>query len=128
MFKSGADGLLNQDQVDTPYIPRGTSWWELSTQTGVEKKANYDYTKKTAEHQQAAIRSVFEDHGPAPIADIAVEAEIPRSVGVATGLGLDRDPALDLALQHLGSTTWKLREFARGTISGLYSIDGWQLI
>lgn len=58
VFQSGADGWLHQDQVDTPYIPRGGSWWELSTQTSVERKANEDYAKRTAEIPEETRRRI----------------------------------------------------------------------
>lgn len=74
------------------------------------------------------MRAVFDSDGPEAVKEIANTAEIPSSVGFAAVLELDRVSALELALQHLGSAVWNLREFARGVLSGLFSIHGWPVL
>lgn len=45
--RPGWDGLLDVEKGNA-WVPAGASAWEFSVETRVERKANEDYTKRTA--------------------------------------------------------------------------------
>lgn len=86
-----------------------------------------DREEKTAKARRAAVRAVYEKQGLDAIVDLANSAESPGSVGFATAFELDRE-SLQLALQHVGSSSLKLEEFSRSILSGLFSAHGWPVL
>lgn len=56
--RPGYDGVLTTRESN-PYIPIGKSVWEMSTQKGIDAKANSDYLKRTsvvADHETTDVR------------------------------------------------------------------------
>lgn len=103
--------------------------WLFDSWPSLPEGTSYDHIKdseRISQAQKAAINAVFQGDGSSGVIGIANAAKIPSQVGSATALGLENDTAaLELALPHLGSPNWKLREFARSILTGLFSQSGW---
>ena len=82
-------------------------------------------TERIAEARRKAIRAAYESGGVSAILNIAEAAEEPHEVGAAVALGIDPRLALDLAIEHLGSTAPRLRNMAYGGLRALFFQSGW---
>ena len=99
-----------------PHLPKG------------EPSEYNEASERIATAQQAAIQAVFESSGTSAITDIAEAANMPHQVGVGVATGLDPGLTLDLALDHLASTSLKLRHMAYGALAALFSQFGWSTL
>ena len=85
-------------------------------------------TKRIAEARQTAVRAAYGSGGVSAILGIAEAAEEPHQVGVAVALGIGPELALDLAVNHLGSTATRLRNMAHGALRSLFPQSGWKTL
>lgn len=81
---------------------------------------------QVVEARHAAIKAVYEAGGVSPVIGIAEVADEPHQVGMAVANCLDSVLALELALNHLGSTDPKLRNLSYGILSTLFFQSGWK--
>ena len=84
--------------------------------------------QRIAEARRKAIRAAYGSGGVSTILDIAEAAEEPYEVGAAVALGIDPELAFDLAMNHLGSTSPKLRNMAYGGLRALFLQSGWKTL
>lgn len=57
----GADGLVEAGE-GSPWVPKGSSWWEMGTNKTPQTKAKSDFEKRTnelTEHEQSELTYVF---------------------------------------------------------------------
>ena len=106
------------------------SWPELHNPPPVDfAQESIDFSlrdNQVVEARHAAIKAVYEAGGVSAVLAIAEVADEPHHVGMAVANCLDSDLALDLALDHLGSTDLKLRNLSYGIISALFFQSGWE--
>ena len=81
-----------------------------------------------AKAQRTAIQTIYEGGGIPAILDTVEVAEEPHQVGVAVATGIDPKLALDLVVEHLGSTTASLRYMCLGSLRALFSQSGWKTL
>lgn len=98
-----------------PAIPEGTQDW-------VHEDAQ---RSKTAALQQTAIRQVLESIGVHAVVSIAEVADEPGLVGRALVMLNENAIAFDLALQHAGAESPKLRSLVFGIIATTHEKFGW---
>ena len=85
-------------------------------------------SEQIAEARREAVRTAHEGSGVSAILDIAEAAQEPYEVGVAVARSIGPELALDLAMNHLGSTSPKLRNMAYGGLRALFLQSGWKTL
>ena len=93
------------------------------------KPRDYEEAReRIAEARRKAVRTAHERGGVSAILDIAKAAQEPHEVGVAVAHSIGPELALDLAMNHLGSTSPKLRNMAYGGLRALFLQSGWKVL
>ena len=105
------------------YVPLFDNWPDLPEG---KPSGHSEATERIAEARQAAVRAAYERGSVSSILSIARAAEVPYEVGAAVALGIGPRLALDLALDHLGSSDPKLRNMAYGGLRALFIQSGWK--
>ena len=105
------------------YAPLFDNWPDLPEG---KPSGHSEATERIAEARQAAVRAAYERGSVSSILSIARAAGVPHEVGVAVALGIGPRLALDLALDHLGSSDPKLRNMACGGLRALFIQSGWK--
>ena len=85
-------------------------------------------SERISEARRKAVRTAHERGGVSAILDIAEAAQEPHEVGVAVARSIGPGLALDLAMNHLGSTAPKLRNMAYGGLRALFLQSGWKVL
>ena len=91
-------------------------------------KDSTDFSQRdnqVVEARHTAIKAVYEAGGASAVLAVAEVADEPHQVGAAVANCLDSALALDLALNHLGSTALKLRNLSYGILRALFLLSGW---
>ena len=99
-----------------PYLPGGNSYQET------------DDVNKIDAARHSAITATYQIGGAKAVLSIAERATQPTAVGQAFGDSLGSEPALPLALEHVGSEDQNYREMAHGILWVLYQQSGWQVL
>ena len=120
----------------TPSNPVAAHAWLFGTRPELHNSPPVDLAQESidsslrdnqvVEARHTAIKAVYETGGVSAILAVAEVADEPHQVGVTVENCLDSALALDLALNHLGSTDLKLRNLAYGILTGLFSQSGWK--
>ena len=93
------------------------------------KPRDYEEAReRIAEARRKAVRTAHERGGVPAILAIAEVAQEPHEVGVAVARSIGPELALDLAMNHLGSTAPKLRNMAYGGLRALFLQSGWKVL
>ena len=93
-----------------------------------EPRDHEEATERIAEARREAVRTAHRKGGVSAILDIAKAAQEPHEVGVAVARSIGPGLALDLAMNHLGSTSPKLRNMAYGGLRALFLQSGWKVL
>ena len=122
----------------TPSDPVAAYAWLFDSRTELPNVAPVDLTQEPidfserdnqiTEIRRAAVRAVYESGGSPAILGIAEAAEMPGQVGASFALSMDSRLVLDLAWEHLGSATPKLRGMAHGAFTALFHQSGWKML
>ena len=115
----------------TPADPVASFAWLFANWPHLPEGEPSEYNEageNIAKAQRTAIQTIYEGGGISAILNVAEVAEEPHQVGVAVATGIDPELALDLAIEHLGSTTASLRYMCLGSLRALFSQSGWKIL
>ena len=94
--------------------------------TPAESTSLEEERKRADDAQRGAVRSIHSIGGDASIIRLAELARNSGAVGRAVARALEVDLSISLALPHVGSSNWELRDFARGAMFALSRDLGWE--
>ena len=99
-----------------PYLPEGNSYEAADDANRVEAA------------RQSAIAAAYERRGTEAVLSIADSTTQPTTVGHAFASSFETEPALALAIEHLGSENRAHREMAHGILWVLFRKCGWPVL
>lgn len=91
-------------------------------------RAPRDDEDKVAAARQSAIADAYNEGGTPSVLSIAEQTTLPTTVGHAFAASIGNEPALALAVEHIGSQNRNLRELAHGTLWALFNQSGWSVL
>lgn len=112
-----------------PADPVAAYAWLFGNWPNLPEGKSHDYRRANEQISEArlmAVGATYESGGVSAILDIAESAEEPYQVGIAVGNCLDSRMTLNLALNHLGSTSLRFRQFSSGILRAQFSLSGWK--